>query len=208
MRIVAIGDTHTKHRKLQVPDGDVLLFAGDGEFRSALDLIDFNNWLSELGHDLVIVIAGNHDFFCERFPNEVGKYLTKAVYLKDAPYALPNGMALWASPMTTTFLNWAFMESEENLDRYHWSKIPQKTDVLLTHGPAHGYVDIAEPQGGHLGSKTLAVRVEKLKIPYVIHGHIHGGYGIQKTKDTTYVNFSVLNEEYNVINQPIVIDVE
>ncbi|MBU4252041.1 MAG: hypothetical protein KKC39_08045 [Candidatus Omnitrophica bacterium] len=48
MRIVAIGDTHTKHRKLQVPDGDVLLFAGDGEFRTALDLIDFNNWLSEL----------------------------------------------------------------------------------------------------------------------------------------------------------------
>ena len=99
------------------------------------------------------------------------------------------------------------MESEENLDRYHWSKIPQKTDVLLTHGPAHGYVDIAEPQGGHLGSKTLAVRVEKLKIPYVIHGHIHGGYGIQKTKDATYVNCSVLNEEYNVVNQPIVIDV-
>ena len=51
MRIVAIGDTHTKHRKLQVPDGDVLLFAGDGEFRSALDLIDFNNWISELGHE-------------------------------------------------------------------------------------------------------------------------------------------------------------
>ncbi len=207
MRIVAIGDTHTKHRKLQVPDGDVLLFAGDGEFRSALDLIDFNNWLAELGHDLVIVIAGNHDFFCERFPNEVGKYLTKAVYLKDAPYTLPNGMALWASPMTTTFLNWAFMESEENLDRYHWSKIPQKTDVLLTHGPAHGYLDTAEPQGNHLGSKTLAERVGKLKIQYVIYGHIHGGYGIQKIKDTTYVNCSVLNEEYNVVNQPVVIDI-
>ena len=207
MRVVTIGDTHTKHRKLQVPDGDVLLFAGDGEFRSALDLIDFNNWLLELGHDLVIVIAGNHDFFCERFPNEVGKYLTKAVYLKDASYILPNGMALWASPMTTTFLNWAFMESEENLDRYHWSKIPQKTDVLLTHGPAHGYLDTAEPQGNHLGSKTLANRVEKLKIPYVNYGHIHGGYGIQKTKDTTYVNCSVLNEEYDVVNQPVVIDV-
>ncbi len=155
----------------------------------------------------MIVIAGNHDFFCERFPNEVGKYLTKAVYLKDAPYTLPNGMALWASPMTTTFLNWAFMESEENLDRYHWSKIPQKTDVLLTHGPAHGYLDTAEPKGEHLGSRTLANRVEKLNIPYVIYGHIHGGYGIQKTEDATYVNCSVLNEDYDVVNQPIVIDV-
>ena len=91
MRIVAIADTHTKHRKLQVPKGDVLLFAGDGEFRSAIDLIDFNNWLSELEYDLVIVIAGNHDFFCERFPKEIGKYLTKALYLKDEQYALPNG---------------------------------------------------------------------------------------------------------------------
>ena len=83
----------------------------------------------------------------------------------------------------------------------------QNTDVLLTHGPAHGYLDTAELQGDHWGSRTLANRVEKLKIPYVIHGHIHGGYGIQKTKDTTYVNCSVLNEDYDVVNQPIVIDV-
>ena len=207
MRIVAIGDTHTKHRKLQVPDGDVLLFAGDGEFRSALDLIDFNNWLSGLGHELVIVIAGNHDFFCERFPNEVGKYLTKAIYLRDEQCALPNGMALWASPMTPTFLNWAFMESDDNLDRYYWSKIPQKTDVLLTHGSAYGYLDVAQPQGDHLGSETLADRIEKLKIPYVIHGHIHGSYGIKKTKETTYINCSVLNEDYDLVNQPIVLDV-
>ena len=109
--------------------------------------------------------------------------------------------------MTMTFLNWAFMDSDDNLDRYHWSKIPKKTDVLLTHGPAHGYLDIAEPQGDHLGSKTLARRIEKLKIPFVIHGHIHGGYGIQKIKDTTYVNCSVLNEDYEVVNQPVVIDV-
>lgn len=37
MRIVAISDTHTQHRKLKVHDGDVLLFAGDGEFRAASD---------------------------------------------------------------------------------------------------------------------------------------------------------------------------
>jgi len=184
MRIVAIGDTHTKHRKLQIPDGDVLIFAGDGEFRSALDLIDFNDWLSELKHELIITIAGNHDFFCERCPNEIGKYLTEALYLRDEQYVLPNGMTLWGSPMTQTFLNWAFMESDENLDRYHWSKIPKDTDVLLVHGPAHGHLDIGQPQDGHLGSKALVNRIEKLKIPYVVHGHIHGSYGIEKTKDS------------------------
>ena len=29
MRIVAISDTHTKERELAIPDGDVLIHAGD-----------------------------------------------------------------------------------------------------------------------------------------------------------------------------------
>jgi Icc-related predicted phosphoesterase len=208
MRIVAISDTHTDHRKLQVPEGDVLVFAGDGEFRSGSDLINFNSWLSELKHQVIIAIAGNHDFFCERCPEQIGLYLTKAVYLKDQEYVLPNGMTLWGTPMTPNFLNWAFMESEENLDQYHWSNIPENTDILLSHGPAYGHLDVAHPkQKGNLGSKTLAKRIETLKIPYVISGHIHGGYGVEKTKDTTYINCSVLDEDYNLMNKPIVIDV-
>ena len=208
MRIVAISDTHTKHRDLNLPKGDVLIFAGDGEFRNSLELFGFDEWLSGLKYKCIIAIAGNHDFYCERFPNEVRNYLTKAVYLKDEPYVLPNGMTLWGTPMTPTFLNWAFMESEENLDRYHWSKIPENTDILLSHGPAYGHLDVAYPkQKGNLGSKTLAKRIETLKIPYVISGHIHGGYGVERTKNTTYINCSVLDEDYNLMNKPIVIDV-
>ena len=185
----------------------MLIFAGDGEFRHVFDRIKFNNWLSGLKFELIIAIAGNHDFYCERYPNEIRGYLTEAVYLKDEPYVLPNGMTVWGTPMTPTFLNWAFMESDENLDRYHWSKIPEKTDILLSHGPAFGHQDVAHPGGGHLGSKTLANRIKKLKIPYVIHGHIHGGYGVEKTKDTTYINCSVLNEDYKLVNEPVVFDV-
>ena len=206
MRIVAFGDTHTQHRDLKVPDGDVLIFAGDGEFRTIKDLVDFDSWLSDLPHEEIILIAGNHDFFCERYPNEVGNYLMEAVYLKDAQYVLDNGMTVWGSPMTLTFLNWAFMESEDNLDQYHWSKIPDNTDILLSHGPAFGHQDVAHPGGDHLGSKTLAKRIDRLKIPYVICGHIHGGYGVEKTKDTTYINCSVLNEDYKRVNEPVVFD--
>ncbi len=207
MRIVAIGDTHTQHRDVVVPDGDVLLFAGDGEFRSALDLVDFNDWLSSFKYEHIIAIAGNHDFFCERFPGEIDRYLTEAIYLRDEQYILPNGMSVWGSPMTQIFMDWAFMETDENLDRYHWSKVPKDTDILLVHGPAHKHLDIGRPIYGHLGSKTLAKRVEELKIPYVIHGHIHGGYGIEKIDQTTYINCSVLDEDYQLVNEPIVIDV-
>ena len=207
MRIVAISDTHSQHWNVHVPEGDVLIFAGDGEFRSALDLIDFDNWLSGLPHKHRIAIAGNHDFFCESHPQDVRKYLTQAVYLRDEQCVLPNGMTVWGSPMTQTFLNWAFMASDENLDRDHWSKIPGDTGLLLVHGPAHEHLDVARPGLGHWGSRTLARRIEELKIPYVVYGHIHGGYGMEKAGPTTYVNCSVLDEEYRLVNKPIVIDV-
>ena len=207
MRIVVLGDTHTQHLDLKVPEGDVLLFAGDGEFRSASDLIDFNDWLSILKHKHIIAIAGNHDFYCEKFPNEVRKYLTNAIYLKDEQYILPNKISVWGSPMTLMFMDWAFMETEENLDRYHWRKIPKNTDILLVHGPAYKHLDIGRPRYGSLGSKTLAKKIEELKIPYVIHGHIHGSYGIEKTDNTTYINCSVLDEDYQLVNEPIVIDI-
>lgn len=207
MRIVVLGDTHTQHRDVKVPQGDVLLFAGDGEFRSALDLIDFNDWLSTLKYKCIIVIAGNHDFYCEKFPKEVRQYLTNAIYLKDEQYVLPGKISVWGSPMTLMFMDWAFMETEENLDRYYWRKIPKNTDILLVHGPAYKHLDIGRPRSGNLGSKTLAQKIEELKIPYVIHGHIHGSYGIENTDKTTYINCSVLDEDYQLVNEPIVIDI-
>ena len=99
------------------------------------------------------------------------------------------------------------MESDENLGKYYWSKIPTDTDILLIHGPAYGYWDTAVPGGDHLGSRTLAEKVNELRVSYVIHGHIHGGYGKEKKNKTTYINCSVLNEEYQLVNKPIVIDV-
>ena len=207
MRIVAISDTHTQHPNLKVPDGDVLLFAGDGEFRSAQDLIKFNRWLSRLNHPIIIVIGGNHDFYCQKFPNETVRFLNKAIYLRDEQFELPNGMVVWGSPMTKTFLNWAFMDTEENLDRNYWSKIPQNTDILLVHGPAYKHLDTVSPGKDHLGSETLAKKIVELKIPYVVHGHIHGGYGVKKTENTTYINCSLLDEDYQLVNKPVVIDV-
>ena len=206
MRIVTLSDTHTQQRDVKVPQGDVLLFAGDGEFRTTLDLINFNDWLSTMKHEHIIVIAGNHDFFCEKHPNEVKQYLTKAIYLKDEQYVLPNGITVWGSPMTQMFMDWAFMETEENLERYYWSKIPKDTNILLVHGPAYKHLDIGRPRSGNLGSITLAKKIEKLRIPYVIHGHIHCSYGIEKTKHTTYINCSLLDENYDLVNEPIVID--
>ena len=67
MRIIMISDTHAQHRRVDIPDGDVLVHAGDITRRGGLDdLADFNAWLGTLPHRHKVVIAGNHDWFCEQ----------------------------------------------------------------------------------------------------------------------------------------------
>lgn len=62
LTVVLLSDTHGRHRELDVPDGDLLVHAGDftkfGNHRHALD---FNEWLGELPHPHKVVVAGNHD---------------------------------------------------------------------------------------------------------------------------------------------------
>jgi hypothetical protein len=48
--IVCISDTHELHRELDVPNGDILIHAGDFTMfsESVAAILDFNEWLGEL----------------------------------------------------------------------------------------------------------------------------------------------------------------
>jgi len=67
LKIVCISDTHELHRDVDVPDGDLLIHAGDVTFFSQRPtvLIDFNDRLAELPHKYKVVIPGNHDTLLE-----------------------------------------------------------------------------------------------------------------------------------------------
>lgn len=63
MRLVCLSDTHGLHRRIaEVPEGDVLIHAGDclGQGKLA-NVEDLNDWLGTLPHRYKLVIAGNHD---------------------------------------------------------------------------------------------------------------------------------------------------
>ena len=65
-RIVCISDTHSMHKNVKVPDGDILLCAGDITNRGEIQSVaSFNEWLRTLPHRHKITIAGNHDFCFE-----------------------------------------------------------------------------------------------------------------------------------------------
>src|ERR1700738_1506286 len=84
-RIVCISDTHGLHRKVAVPEGDLLIHAGDfmRTGMSLEEIADFNDWLEEQPHPHKIVVAGNHDLFFEMAPDKARALLTNAVYLEN-----------------------------------------------------------------------------------------------------------------------------
>lgn len=63
LTFVLISDTHMTHEAMVVPEGDVLLHAGDfGKWNSSRDdVMRFNAWLGRLPHPVKLITGGNHD---------------------------------------------------------------------------------------------------------------------------------------------------
>lgn len=188
MRIVCVSDTHGYHSLTEVPPGDVLVHSGDVcRYGGLEDVEDFNHWLGTLPHPHKVVICGNHDWCFQEEPDETRARLTNATYLQDSACEI-NGLTFYGSPWTPLFFDWAFMLSDADLAA-KWALIPDRVDVLITHGPPHGILDVTN-RNEHAGSPTLLHRVHELKPRLHVFGHIHEAAGRFDDGDTTFVNAS------------------
>lgn len=206
VRVCFFSDNHGDF-SLDVPDADILICCGDSTFSgTGWDLDKFTHWYSSLPHKEKIFIAGNHDFCLESYLCK--KLIPKElIYLENELYISKAGLRIYGSPNTPRFGYWAFMKERGDDIAYTWKKIPKNLDILITHGPAYGILD-KTPSGVNAGCYDLLLEIKK-KIPrYHSFGHIHHGYGIKKTKKTTFINCSVYSEEYELENKPVVVDIE
>lgn len=204
---VAISDTHGMYNKLDLPDGDVLIHAGDITRHGKLsELVDFNDWLGEQPHQHKIIIAGNHDWCFERQKQDCLKILTNAVYLEDESTTIA-GHTFYGSPWQPRFQNWAFNLSRGKALQEKWALITDNIDVLITHGPAFGLLDTIH-SGEHTGCENLLVKIEEIKPRVHICGHIHEGYGRIEHQGIEFINASVTNERNKPVNPPIVFTVD
>jgi Icc-related predicted phosphoesterase len=202
MKCVAISDTHGMYRDIDVPDGDMLIHAGDITMRGKLSEIeDFNAWLGTLPHKHKIVIAGNHDWGFETDPVESRSIITNAIYLQDE-FVVIDGFTFYGSPWQPWFLDWAFNLQRGEEIRKKWALIPNKVDVLITHGPVYGVLDKVIT-GESVGCEELKIVVDKVKPKFHVCGHIHEDYGTKEFDDITYINASVCSERYLAINAAV-----
>lgn len=207
MKIVCISDTHGKHQGLEVPEGDLLIHAGDVSRRGkAKEIHKFNDWLGTLSHPYKVVIAGNHDWLFEKVPEEAEALITEAVYLNDSGVNI-QGLYIWGSPISPTFYDWAFNRDRGEQIRKHWALIPDNTDILITHGPPKGILDKVFT-GEEVGCEDLTEAVKRVRPKYHIFGHIHEAYGQAIHNGTHHINASVLNLRYQLENKAVVFEMK
>lgn len=235
MRIVCISDTHGLHSLMAnpLPMGDVLIHAGDCTNRGMKSEVEeFVQWMMDLkGFEHKIFIAGNHDFAFEivnqphhkgdfdwfhHLMNEENLSQSDVTYLEDSfvliqPARFSRPLKIYGSPWQPEFYNWAFnlprngSELEEK-----WGKIPDDTDILITHGPPFGLRDYVPRNYSYdnVGCEILRNRIEKLNLIAHIFGHIHNAYGSSRMSESHYINASICNQHYVPINKSIVLDVQ
>ena len=201
-----------------VPDGDILIHAGDGTNVGRMnEIAAFGVWLRSFPHKHKIFIAGNHDWMFEKNPTVAVQLLNQGilglnnksgiVYLQDNITEI-EGLKIYGSPWQPAFFNWAFNLDRGEAIKRKWDMIPEGLDILITHGPPMGIQDQITAHLGseHLGCEELMKAVERAKPKIHVFGHIHGGYGKVQYPNTLFANAAICTEAYKPINEPIVID--
>lgn len=206
MKIVTASDTHGKHRGLNIPKGDIFIFAGDFEIKTDYDLKEMRDWLNSLDFKEIITIFGNHDFTDNIQYNVLKKFFGKKIKYLCNNYTEVNGLKIWGSSYSPRFMDWGWMKFDSELKEI-WDKIPIDTDIVVTHCPCYGILDKTLPRDESVGSFTLKQKIKEIQPKIHICGHIHEGYGQYTDYKTDYYNVSVLDEMYKLINEPTIIEV-
>jgi predicted phosphodiesterase len=206
VRIVCISDTHTHHAEIRLPPGDVLVHAGDFTRFGALEHAEeFDRWLGEQPFAHRLVVSGNHEQNADWFKSG-HPVLRNATVLRDESVQVA-GLSFYGCDFA-----WPSRFLSGPGSRYH--AIPTGTDVLIVHGPAHGYLDHVGQREGHAGAgcPDLRYEVARAKPRLLVCGHIHSAHGVQQGTDehsaTCFVNAAMCRDGYHVGWNPIVVTVE
>ncbi|HJW16259.1 MAG TPA: metallophosphatase domain-containing protein [Flavisolibacter sp.] len=207
MKFVGLADTHSRHRGIILPKGDVLIHGGDISYRGErLEVEDFLAWFAKQDFEYKVFIAGNHDFLFENIkPKELERIIPPGIiYLNDSGTDI-QGIHIWGSPITPKFFNWAFNRTRGEAIKKHWKLIPANTDLLITHGPPHGILDQVANES-HVGCVDLLQTVKSIMPRVHFFGHIHESYGIRNSAQTKFINACQMNELYQLVNKPVVFE--
>ena len=221
LKIVIISDTHEKHEQVEVPDGDLLIHCGDWTNRGEINKMgDFFKWFGKQKPKRKICIAGNHELLLDGANKEkVRSFVEEKCEEENIDYLFNSSIMIdeykiYGSPWTPRFFNWSFNRDRGKDIAAEWAKIPDDVNILITHGPCYGVLDLIEDniynrgRDLHQGCADLRARISELKyLRLHAAGHLHAtiNHKLIEIDGVKFVNASICDELYNPIQKPLVV---
>ncbi len=180
-RIWFISDTHNAHDQLRLPPGvDVVVHCGDESSSGKLSQNEdecrrFLSWYSALEIPVKIFVPGNHSIAVEQNLIRAQDY-PAIKFLIHEPCRFGQ-ILFFGSPFTPQYSDWAYMKTRQELTTL-WQSIPSGIDILITHGPPKGILDVTRDADHgkpiHAGSRSLADQImQRIRPRLHAFGHIH-----------------------------------
>lgn len=192
VRVVCISDTHTL-QLAEVPDGDLLIHAGDltnagtvTEIQAAID------WLKSLPHPHKVVIAGNHDSWFDPdartlVPHSGGE---ERIDWGDIHYLENSSVVLSFRPSPSSPTRSFKIHGVPSFPSLHafqyppvirgdpWPEpIPLDTDILVSHTPPQHHSDNFPYS---VGCPSLLEADWRIRPALHVFGHVHVGRNVER----------------------------
>lgn len=187
MKILLVADKESPYywdyfQPGRLDDIDLILSCGDLK-------ANYLSFLVTMGRARVLYVHGNHDQTYDIRPPE-GCDCIEDTLVKV------NGLRILGLGGSTIYSNGPHQYSESQMER-RIRKLRFKlwraggVDIVVTHSPAQGYGDGEDY--AHRGFECLLDLMDKYHPKYLVHGHVHMNYGVQKPRvlqhgDTTIIN--------------------
>ncbi|KAM7216040.1 calcineurin-like phosphoesterase [Rhypophila decipiens] len=185
IRVVCLSDTHDQ--TLPVPDGDLLVHAGDltqdGSRESIQKQID---WLDGLPHRHKVFVGGNHDGWLDPEARRAllrERKSRRQIDFKSLRYLENSSVTLdfKGGRRLNVYGYGAVPECGDDTFAFQYKRshhpwngaIPPETDVLVTHTPPAHHLDLS------LGCPGLLSEIWRTKPKLHIFGHIHWRAGTE-----------------------------
>ena len=205
-KLVVVSDTHGQVVR-GMPHADFLIHCGDwSQSGNYQDTRKFVRWLKDIRHKFkhIVCVPGNHDIWVEQNQLEATMMFADiGATLLINDQAQLHGVSFYGMPLSPEFGRWSFMAPLDKR-KQACDAIPDGIQVLITHSPPSGYLDVLSDRGSepgkHAGCSALTSAIYRVQPKYALCGHIHEGAGIARIGDTILVNAAMMDETYQAVN--------
>jgi predicted phosphodiesterase len=120
MKITCISDTHMHHKKLVMPETDMIIHAGDFTYHGEeKEVTKFLDWYEEQKAHYKILICGNHEVGVAKKPFQelLQNCADRGIQVLNNTHTFIEGLTIFGSPNSGRFGHgWAYNSTEQELE--------------------------------------------------------------------------------------------